>query len=398
MHSITLLCDHNITQKPRSSRMLQLLDIIRQEGAKLNLNVIAKACDKSAFEALGIESRLLCFERDKSSKERTQQENELILQYCQSGNFAPLIYTSNRKSIPHLLESLPPQDVLIVEDITLLPFAREYKKNNPQCKILIDLREFYPLEYENDEVWLQGLGRFFVYLCEQYLPCVDVAISVSEGLCERYKSDFGIDCELFYSLPPFFDYKPKPTSKQEIKILYHGFISPDRSSMELLNLAQHLLESPYKLYVMALSNQKGFLESFRIGSSEITSLEILPPVALGEIIPVSANYDIGLIPFKPTTFNLAHCMPNKLFEYLQARLAILSTPLYDVQKFVQTHSCGAITQGFESDDMAQMLFKLHITDIDRYKQESHRAAQKWHLDFNVKCLKNLLYKLNIKVE
>ncbi|BDB63891.1 hypothetical protein T36_0338 [Helicobacter cinaedi] len=399
MKYISLLCDHNITQKPRSSRMLQLLDMIRQEGAKLNLSVIAKACDKSAFEALGIESRLLCFERDKSSKERTQQENELILQYCQSGNFAPLIYTPNRKSIPHLLDSLPPQDVLIVEDITLLPFAREYKKNNPQCKILIDLREFYPLEYENDEMWLQGLGRFFAYLCEQYLPCVDVAISVSEGLCERYKSDFGIACELFYSLPPFFDCKPKPTLEREIKILYHGFISPDRSSMELLNLAQSLLESPYKLYVMALSNQKGFLESFQSKASEIPSLELLPPVALGEIIPVSVDYDIGLIPFKPTTFNLAHCMPNKLFEYLQARLAILSTPLQDMSHFLNTHKCGIITNGFESSDIFLALTRHTKDDIDRLKHNAHLVAQKWHLDMNLKILKNVLGDvLGIKIE
>lgn len=398
MKYISLLCDHNITKKPRSSRMLQLLDKIKQEGAKLSLSVISKACDTREFNALGIESHLFCFGNDKSSKERTQQENDAILSHCQSGNFESLIFTPNRKCIPNLLDSLPPQDVLIVEDITLLPFACAYKNTHKICKILIDLREFYPLEYENDEKWLQGLGRFFAYLCETYLPYVDMAISVSEGLCERYKSDFGITCELFYSLPPFFDYKPKPTLKQEIKILYHGFISPDRSSMELLELARLLINTPYTLCAMVLSNQKGFLESFCTNAYEIPSFEIVPPVCLEEIIPKSTQYDIGIIPFKPTTFNLAHCMPNKLFEYLQARLAIVSAPLYDVRNFVQTHSCGAITQGFQSYDIAQMLLKLKITDIDKYKQESHRAAQKWHLNYNLKCLKNLLHKLDIKVE
>ncbi|WP_297811112.1 hypothetical protein [uncultured Helicobacter sp.] len=56
MKYISLLCDHNITKKPRSSRMLQLLDKIKQEGAKLSLSVISKACDTREFNALGIES------------------------------------------------------------------------------------------------------------------------------------------------------------------------------------------------------------------------------------------------------------------------------------------------------------------------------------------------------
>ena len=52
-----MLCDHNITQKPRSSRMLQLLDMIRQEGAKLNLSVIAKACDKNEMPRIYVNTK-----------------------------------------------------------------------------------------------------------------------------------------------------------------------------------------------------------------------------------------------------------------------------------------------------------------------------------------------------
>lgn len=390
MKHISLLCDHNITKKPRSSRMLQLLHTLRQEGAQITLSVVSKDCHTNEFNALGMQSHLLCFPKDKSSKERTQQENDELLHNCQIGNFEALLYTPNRKIIPNLLDSLPPQDMLIVEDITLLPFACAYKKAHKTCKILIDLREFYPLEYENDEKWLQGLGRFFLYLCETYLPCVDVAISVSEGLCERYKNDFNLPCSLFYSLPPFFDYTPTLANKKEIKILYHGFISPDRSSMELLDLARLLINTPYKLYAMVLSNQKGFLESFCANAHEMSSLEIVPPVCLEEIIPQSTQYDIGLIPFKPTTFNLAHCMPNKLFEYIQARLAIVSTPLYDVENFIRAHSCGIIAKGFESTHIADVFSCLSYKDIDSYKISAHKAAQKWHLGENLKVLKQLL--------
>ena len=160
--------------------------------------------------------------------------------------------------------------------------------------------------------------------------------------------------------------------------------------MELLDLARLLINTPYKLYAMVLSNQKGFLESFCANAHEIPSLEIVLPVCLEEIIPQSTQYDIGLIPFKPTTFNLAHCMPNKLFEYVQARLAIVSTPLYDVGNFIRAHSCGVIAKGFESAHIADVFSCLSYKDIDSYKISAHKAAQKWHLGENLKVLKQLL--------
>ncbi len=169
--------------------------------------------------------------------------------------------------------------------------------------------------------------------------------------------------------------------------------------MELLDLARLLEQTPFSLHVMALSNQKGFLESFTQQAKSITSLQILQPVAMKEIIPTSLEYDIGLIPFKPTTFNLAHCMPNKLFEYLQARLAILSTPLQDMSHFLRTHQCGIISNGFESSDIVSALTKHTKDDIDKLKHNAHLAAQKWHLDMNLEILKNVLSDvLGIKIE
>lgn len=394
---ITMLCDHKIMQKPRSSRMLKLLEDIKTKckNEDIQLYVISQ----EQHTKTNTKTKFFTFPPAKSSKERSKEENEAISKYCKKGLFDKLIFTENRNHILKVLYSLPCQDLLIVEDITLLPFACIYKQENKHTKILIDLREFYPLEYENDKEWKHTFGKLFFYLCENYLKYIDIAISVSEGLCEQYKKDFHITCMLFYSLPPFFQHNPIPTNPKHIKILYHGFISPDRSSMELLNLAKLLANTPYTLYVMALSNQKGFLESFKAQAKFLQKLEIVEPVSLENIILEGTRYDIGLIPFKPTTFNLAHCMPNKLFEYMQSRLALLCTPLYDIKTFVQAQQCGVITNGFESYDIAYMLDSISPQTIDTCKVNSHIGAQKWHLGHNMSILENILSnELGIYIE
>lgn len=388
---ISILCDHDITKKPRSSRILELLEIIKatHTAHNMQLYVISKNCKMHDFARFSKSARLLTFPNDKSSKERSEAENAQILTNCRDGQFERLIFTPNRMAIFAHLRAIAPQDLLIVEDITLLPFAAIYKRQHPKCQILCDLREFYPLEYENDLQWRDTFGRYFQYLCECYLSDVDIALSVSEGLCARYERDFGIKAHLFYSLPPFVSLEPTPTNAKNIKILYHGFISPDRESMSLLSLGESLRNSPYMLYIMALSNQKGFLESFATKAANIHTMKLIKPVKLEQIITKSADFDIGLIPFKPTTFNLTHCMPNKLFEYMQSRLAILSTPLDSIRTFLQTQNIGLITQGFESEDIARRLCVLSVDEINMQKAKSHTLAQKWNLEHNLMILTGL---------
>lgn len=395
---ITILCDHFLPHKPRSTRLLSALD-----SMGFFISVIHKGMPKSFTHKYSERVSFYCFPMDKSSKERSAEENAFIVRACEKGEFEKLIYTPNRAIIPHLLDSIHTHDLLILEDITLLPFACKYveklRERGKQCKILIDLREYYPLEYESDPLWMSRMGKFFYYLCETYLPAIDYAMSVSEGLCTRYKDEFGIACEIYYSLPPYFDISPSALRSSDIRLLYHGFISPDRSSMELLEFAQVLETSPFSLSVMALSNQKGFLERFVQESCMIKSLHILEPVNLENIIPVSADFDIGLIPFKPTSFNLMHCMPNKFFEYIQARLMVLATPLESVSHFVDSQKVGLCANGFEVKDMLNLLASLTPSMIEAYKANAHKAAHKWHLEYNIRSLKKLLRdKLDIKVE
>lgn len=381
---ITILCDHDATKKPRSNRLLQMLD----SSDLFILSVIHKTQDSHTNKNINFFS----FPLDKTSKQRTPSENERILNHCKNNNFNPLIFTPNRASIKKILDSLPLQDLLILEDITLLPFATEYKKINKSCKILIDLREFYPLEYDNDKNWLNGLGKLFAHLCDKYLPQVDFALSVSSSFVEKYKKNYGIKCELFYSMPPMANLAPKPTNPQDIKIIYHGFISKDRSSENLLHLARNLPPN-FKLFAMVLSNIKGYLEGFVNEAKNLKALQILPPVSLESIVPFCNQFDIGLIPFAPSTFNLTHCMPNKFFEYMQSRLMILSTPLQDIKAFLSQYPFGECSSAYSVDSMLDSLKKLDSTKIDTYKLNAHKLSSQFNTTSNAKKIIEIINNL-----
>ncbi|ANV98188.1 hypothetical protein BBW65_04970 [Helicobacter enhydrae] len=376
MTKIAILCDSDPFTKPRPSRMIEMLE------GHYDLYVFGKGV------ATGKEGiRIFSFPNSKSAAQRTAQEEEELRNLCRQREFAPLIFTPNRLVLQSRLMAVEGLEILIVEDITLLPFAVEYKERYGSCKIVIDLREFYPLEYENDRGWQESFGLFFEYLCGTYLPYVDWALSVSEGLIAKYKEVFGLECELFLSLPPLYDLHPQINS--HLELVYHGLISPDRESENLLQIASLLNKGIY-LNLMVLSNQDWFLQEFKKEAQKRSNVRILEPVKLEEIIPRTNAFDLGLITLQNNGFNNTNALPNKFFEYIQARLGVISTPLPCVRAMIEEYQIGVVSEDYAPLSVAKMVNALSGERVLDYKRRAHQVSATLSLKANqVKILSRI---------
>jgi hypothetical protein len=93
-----------------------------------------------------------------------------------------------------------------------------------------------------------------------------------------------------------------------------------------------------------------------------------------EIIENTCHYDIGIFICPPTTFNLQYALPNKLFEYIQARLVVAIGPSIEMQKIVQKYQCGIVASDFEPETLAKELNELEYDEVVSYKCQSNVAA------------------------
>ena len=75
-----------------------------------------------------------------------------------------------------------------------------------------------------------------------------------------------------------------------------------------------------------------------------------------DLIQVAASADVALLPYQVVGFNYQIATPNKLFEYLQARLPIATSRLPEIERildplgtagFVDFSSPGAMARGLE---------------------------------------------------
>ncbi len=276
-------------------------------------------------------------------------------------------------------------DILLVEDLFFLPLVLKYKKN---AKVVFDAREYYPLQREDSLVFRLIEKPTRLFLCKNYLKDCDLFITVSYGLAEKYESEFGVKAHVIRSTPFPVNIIANFEQKNEIKMVHHGVANRNRKIENMIQLMD-ILDERFTLDIY-LQGDQSYINELTEFCSKNEKVKIVKPVLFNEIIPMLNNYDIGLFYVEPTTFNLAHCLPNKLFEFIQARLMVAIGPSPDMARIVNEFECGVVSKKFKLDSMAESLNNLTDNEIILCKQNSENAAQKLNWVEEKKTMKDLI--------
>jgi hypothetical protein len=104
------------------------------------------------------------------------------------------------------------------------------------------------------------------------------------------------------------------------------------------------------------------------------NVRFVEPVPFKDIIPTLNKFDFGIYILPPTSFNNAIALPNKIFEFIQAKLAIAIGPSPEMSRVVKTHDLGVISADFTAQSLAEEIKKLSKDDIFAFKQHARTAA------------------------
>ena len=155
-----------------------------------------------------------------------------------------------------------------------------------------------------------------------------------------------------------FDFTSFPThyiQENSIRIIHHGMASPDRYIHKMIEVMDYV-DDRFTLDLMLVSTYyQDYFKTLQQMTSDRKNTRIIPIVPFEEIIPFTSQYDIGmfLVPF--STFNLKMCLPNKFFEFIQARLAIAIGPSPEMAKLVQQYHLGILQYKENSNKAAKIL-------------------------------------------
>lgn len=267
-------------------------------------------------------------------------------------------------------------DVVFCHDPDLLPLALAGRGS---AKVVFDAREYYPRHFENRRSWRLLYRPMMRHLCGTYLPQCDAIMTVSPSFARMYQRRFGVEPVVIESVPPPHDLEPSPVTDGSVRIVHHGWANRARRIELMIRTMEHL-DSRFSLDLILMPLEANYMSLLQAEADRVPGVRILPPVPYDEIIPTTNRYDVGLFLCPPTTFNLLHTIPNKLFEFIQARLAVAIGPLPDQSEVLDRYGCGLVAEDFEPRTMAELLNRTDESAFRVLKERAHRAAGELNSD------------------
>lgn len=280
-------------------------------------------------------------------------------------------YLSKRYGEDRLRETLRGKrfDLVVANDVETAPLALELAGSAP---VWLDLHEYVFDEEPVVNMRSRLVRRLKTYLADTYVPSANAWSTVSQGLSDLYQERLGIPRVVV--LPNAATYQDLPVVCNEpglMRLVYHGICSPERG-IEMLIAAMDLLPDTYELTLLLVGEEARLRELRKTAQGKRVCF--VDPV-LPENIPAFINtYDLFVFPMQPTSLQIRHCLPNKFFECVQARIGQVLTPTSDMLDYMTSYSLGSVTEGFSAIDIAESIRGVSHEKILEFKYAADRAA------------------------
>lgn len=251
----------------------------------------------------------------------------------------------------------------------------------------VDCHEFSFEQYMHDPRWIKRERPWVHAMEKRFLPGASVVTTVCDGIADALQTTYQLPKRptVVRSTAFYHDLPYRPVGAK-IEVLYHGIVSPMRGleqtieSVKLWNPEYHFVirgpgPNDYIASLNALAEQHGVAGRVRID----------PPVAFNEMVPRANEADIGFFVQPDISRQKRFTLPNKFFEYVQARLALCVADLPEMARLVKEHDLGILVPSMTPEGIAGQINSLTRDRINAYKQSSMKAAQtlSWQTEADV---------------
>ena len=216
-------------------------------------------------------------------------------------------------------------------------------------------------------------------------------MTVCQSIADAYEKDTGIKPEILTNAPYYENIQPRLSSSnsQIIRLIHHGGATTSRKLERMIQMMDYL-DDRFELNLMLVESSRGYLKYLKKIANSKRNIRFCKPVKMLEIAQELNQYDIGIYILEPNSFNIKYALPNKLFEFIQARLAIAIAPSPEMKKIVNEYHLGIVANDFSPQSLANRLMELDFEKINFHKRKSNEIAHIMSAENNKKILLNIV--------
>ena len=276
-------------------------------------------------------------------------------------------------------------DAVVANDLWGVPLALAVADGAP---VIFDAHEHWTSESASwsrrHRLSMRGAHDWIV---DHDVPRTASMMTVSPGIAHDYEQRVGVQPALVTNAPYVSDLEPTPVG-DPIRLLHVGLADPRRRLEDTIDAARMLGDRFSLDIVLARDNEYRRRLEQMVATDE--RIRILPAVANDELIAFENSYDVGVFLLPDRFPNQIHVLPNKLFDYIQARLAIAIGPSREMAAIVNEWDCGVVSDSFSVADFAAALDSLTPGAVARMKTNAHRAAAVLNAEHNREVVQQLV--------
>ncbi len=235
-------------------------------------------------------------------------------------------------------------DILVANDLdTLLPnvLISRLKKT----ELVYDSHEYFT---EVAELVARPKKQAAWKHIERYcFPKLKNVFTVSESIASIYKDEYGIDVKVVRNIPLQRPYEIKKTKKElglpedKFILLIQGTgINLHRGSEELIESMLYI-ENALLLIIgngTAINNLKEKTKSFSLEDK----ISFMNRMQFEELYNYTVHADIGFSLDKDVGINHRYALPNKLFDFIRARIPLIVSDLVEIKKIIEHYDIGVV--------------------------------------------------------
>lgn len=264
-----------------------------------------------------------------------------------------------------------PYDLVVANDARALPLAFAAAGDAP---VLADMHEWAAEERATVFIWRLLVGPYMEHLCTKYLGRTTAVTSVSSGLAGLYTERYGVATEVVRNAADFQDLAPSPVDPEVIKLVHSGTADAERNIVELIEAVDRLGER-FTLDLYLLEVPGGHLDVIRRKAAANPRVTVHDPVPPDTLPRVLNQYDLGVFLYPLRTLSHLYHLPNKFFDFVQARLGLVFSPAPEIDAHVAQYGLGIITRDTSADALVDALRDISAEDVAGFKQAADRAAR-----------------------
>ena len=283
-------------------------------------------------------------------------------------------------------------DLIIANDVETLPLAFAFP-NGP--KVIFDAHEYAPRHFEDKKMWRLFFQDFNIWLCRKYIPKTAGMMTVGKGLALEYEKNFHVKPTVITNANHYFELEPAPVAEHKIRLVHHGIATPSRK-LELMIEAMALLDDRFTLDLMLLTpgfaskKTRQYLDDLRALAEKDPRIKVIPPVKSSDVVKTICHYDMGVFLLPPVNFNYENTLPNKLFDFIQARLGVAIGPTPEMAEIVKNYNIGIVAENFSAHSLAEKLNKLTKQEIENFKKNASVASKELNAEVNAIKINNMI--------